>query len=409
MLTGDVGTGKTTIASALMNELGDEVIARKIAYPDIEAMEFFRLILTAYGIQDDFQTKGGFFSCFDAFLRSSHANGKRVVLIIDEAQRLSGEHLEELLHLSNIEENGVRLFNLVFVGQNDLNHILLAESHRALRQRVAVNYSLGPLSEEETGAYILHRLKVASCDRGLFSPEAVREIYRFSGGIPRLINVVCDLSLLMTYLEGAEIVTPETIEKCVQRLRLPSEQTALDPGAGDAEAVPEDEVAEGGQVQVTEGLAGQNETGNEHGGTRPFWRRAGFAAALLVVVIGIVFLLSRFGKTPADVSAPETLGQTTEAAGGSSRDSERVDSMDSRGQGPEGAADALRDEARLPEKKTSLDTGEGPLPEQVRQKVFQDPGTPLDRSDGQSPARQAERIESGRVIDWLLEKRSDRK
>ena len=408
LLTGDVGTGKTTMANALMNELGDEVIVRKIAYPDIETLEFFKLILSVYGVTDDFQTKGGFLTCFESFLRSSHAKGKRVALIIDEAQRLSAEHLEELMHLSNIEEDGARLFNLVFVGQNDLNQILSAESNRALRQRVCVNYNLGSLSEDETGAYISHRLKVASCDRALFSPETVREIFRFSGGIPRLINVVCDLSLLITYLEGGEIVTPETIGKCIQRLRLPSEQTVLDPSEGDSKLEPEDKVEESEQVQVAEGFVDPKETENEYA-PRPVWRKAGFALALLIVALCIVLLFSRLNQKPPNAPGPEPLGQVVMEAGVSSRDKESADSMDTPGSGPEGPAGALQDNARMPGKDTLLDTSEGPAPEQTRQTGIQDPGTEPGRLNSETPAKLTEEIESGRVIDWLLEKRSEQK
>ena len=226
VVTGDVGTGKTTLASALMNELGDQVIAVKIPFPDFDSLDFFKLISTAYGIGNGFQTKGSFFAIFGSFLRTSSSSGKKVVLIIDEAQRLTPEHLKELLHLSNIEENGARLLNVVFVGQNEFNDILLEEPNRALRQRITINYNLGALTLEETGQYIAHRLLVAQGKKEIFPPEAIEEVFSFSGGIPRLINVVCDLALLMTYFEGEKIVRAKTVKECAQRLRLPSEKTA---------------------------------------------------------------------------------------------------------------------------------------------------------------------------------------
>jgi type II secretory pathway predicted ATPase ExeA len=468
VVTGDVGTGKTTIASALMNELGDEVIAAKIPYPDVEALDFFRLILTAYGMSGDFRSKGGFLTCFDAFLRSSHAKGKRVVLIIDEAQKLSEEHLGELLHLSNIEENGARLFNLVFVGQNELNDILLEESHRALRQRVAINYSLGPLTEDETRRYISHRLHVAACDRDIFSLEAVQEAFRFSGGIPRLINVVCDLALLMTYLEGGDIVRPETVGECIERLRLPSERTHLDSKEMDSAPEREDGPEES-PLDNTEGdLAGESV---KDYGRNPARFKVGYAVAfsLLVVVLALlVFLFSRssprredaarqeakgemgqerhgaetgvqavgekvvpgaasLGAEGAGASGGEGQGSGSRSRGKSSGAVDRVKEKARTGVGglrtetqggvglrtspepnPEGPTSAVAEEGRFPGKEKTPGTGDRSAAEERGQEVPQAPGVTPGGSDREDPARDGEGIESGRVIDWLLEKRSEK-
>ncbi len=224
VVTGDVGTGKTTIATALVDFVSDKVVAAKISYSDVDTLDFFRLISVAYGIADPFQSKGAFLQLFESFLRGTFSKGKKVVLIIDEAQRLNHGHLEELLYLSNVEENGIKLFNIVFVGQNEFNNVLLEESNRALRQRVAINHNLGPLTQDETRQYILHRLKVVQCQRELFTPEAIQDIFLLSQGIPRLINIICDLALLLTYFERSQIVQQETIQKCVDRLRLPGEK-----------------------------------------------------------------------------------------------------------------------------------------------------------------------------------------
>ena len=468
LVTGDVGTGKTTIASALMNELGDEVIAAKIAYPDVEALDFLRLILTAYGMSADFQSKGGFLTCFDTFLRSSHAKGRRVVLIIDEAQRLSEENLEELLHLSNIEENGARLLNLVFVGQNELNDVLLEESHRALRQRIAINYSLDPLTEDEARHYLSHRLKVAGCDRDLFSLEAVQEVFRFSGGIPRLINVVCDLALLMTYLEGGAVVRPEIVGECIQRLRLPGERTNLDLKESDSAPGREGGFVESAAENVGDGLT--REKGREYG-RNPAWLRVGFAVALalLIMVLGFVFLFSRPSQRGEDAARDESKEHVRQERGGAETEvhavgekaisstaslggegagvsegegkasgsgsqgessgtidkvngtegsgvggsraetQEGVGSRTSQAPNPEGPPNALREEGRFPGKEKSLGTGGRPAWEERRRKVPQDPEVTPGRSGREAPVKDAEGIESGTVIDWLLEKRSEKK
>jgi len=227
VLTGDIGTGKTTLAIALVNDLSDQLVAARIPYPDVDILDFLRLISTAYGIDSDFPSKAAFRDRFESFLRGCLSTGKKAVLIVDEAQKLGQEHLEELMQLSSFEEKGVGLFNIVFVGQNEFNNILLEESNRASRQRTAINYHLAPLTRTETEQYIDHRLKVANAQKEIFTSEAIHEVFLQSGGIPRLINIVCDLALLMTYLEGGSNVRAEAVKQGVERLRLPGERPAF--------------------------------------------------------------------------------------------------------------------------------------------------------------------------------------
>jgi type II secretory pathway predicted ATPase ExeA len=224
VVTGDVGTGKTTLAGALVNDLTDRAAIAKISNPDVDTLDFLNLISAAYGTGNYFESKGSFLVHFESFLRRSSSLGRKAVLAVDEAQRLNHGNLEALLQLSNIEENGLKLFNIVFVGQNEFNTILLEESNRAVRQRVAVNYNLVPLTEDETKQYILHRLKVARCEREIFTADAVQDVFLFSKGIPRLINIVCDFALLDAYLQGEDLVQRKTVRRSVERLRLPNEK-----------------------------------------------------------------------------------------------------------------------------------------------------------------------------------------
>lgn len=222
-ITGDEGIGKTTMATALVDFVGDKAAMARIPYSDVEPLDFFRMISTAFGIPDPFPSKEAFFRRFDIFLHDTFSKGKKAVLIIDEAQRLHSGPLEELLHLSNVGENGTNLFNIIFVGENEFNEALSEESNQALRQRVAIHQTLGPLTRDETREYILHRLHVVQCERELFTPEAIQDIFFLSQGIPRLIHIICDFALLIAYFEGGQIVRRKTIQKYMDRLRLPAE------------------------------------------------------------------------------------------------------------------------------------------------------------------------------------------
>jgi len=283
LVTGDIGTGKTTLANALIDSLSNQTVYAKVADPGVEILDFFRFISDAYGIDKDFDSKGSFIKHFNSFLRNAYSEGNRVVLIIDEAQRLSPELLEELRHLSNIEENGTRVLNLVFVGQNEFNDILLEDANRALRQRITINYDIAPLTEDETRDYISHRLKLAGLEKNIFSSDAIHEIFLFSDGIPRLINVICDLALLSGYLDNADTVEAEIIKECAEQLRLPNEKTKL--GWEKRESFPEIE-----KENIEEKIASKFVSESR---TKPLRTKIISVAllALILIVFGYVYFL----------------------------------------------------------------------------------------------------------------------
>ena len=220
LLTGDVGTGKTTLINALIKSLGSQVLLAKIPDPKLEVMDFYRYIANAFFIKKPFQSKGEFLLLFTEFLERAHEAGRQVLLIADEAQRLSDDLLEEIRHLSNIEKEHAKLLNIFFVGQSEFNNILLEKKNKAIRQRITINYRLEPLTEMETGAYIIHRLQVVGSKSEIFNPEAVHEIFLFSQGAPRLINIICDRALLTGFVEGKKKIGPEVIQECAAELRI---------------------------------------------------------------------------------------------------------------------------------------------------------------------------------------------
>ncbi len=219
LLTGDVGTGKSTLINALLNNIGDEIVAANVPVPGLKQLDLFNFIAHAFKINKRFQNKVTFLVHFSNFLRNLYTNNKKVLLIIDDAQRLNQELLEEIRLLSNIENQDTKLINIFFVGQNEFNDMLLDHRNRALRHRIILNYKIGPLTESETGRYIRHRLIVSGSKRIIFTSDAISEIFSSSKGFPRQINIICDLAMLTGYVEEKKKINAAIIKKCAEQLK----------------------------------------------------------------------------------------------------------------------------------------------------------------------------------------------
>ncbi len=225
LLTGDVGAGKTTLVNTLLKSLDDTVLVANVTDPSLDLIGFLNHIALSFKIQQRFDRKEDFLIYFRDFLENTCLhNRKKALLIIDEAHKLSRELLEQIRLLSNIERPEKKLISIFFIGQNELNQKLMAHECRALRQRITLNYNIKPLSETETRQYINHRLKVAGTEAQVFDGKAIHEIYRFSGGCPRLINIICDRALLTGYVRGQKKITENIIEECSQEVLLPGER-----------------------------------------------------------------------------------------------------------------------------------------------------------------------------------------
>jgi general secretion pathway protein A len=220
LLTGDVGVGKTTIINALLQALDEHDLVAVINDPMLDKLDFFTHIARAFGLAETFTSKGHFLITFGNFLLDQHYRGKRLLLIVDECQLLGHELLEEIRLLSNLEKNGTKLINIFFVGQLEFNDTLLLPENRAIRQRITVSYNILPLSLEETGRYIEHRLTVAGADRKIFDKSAIREIFRSSDGYPRLINVLSDRALLTGFITSTKQIDKKIIKDCALELDL---------------------------------------------------------------------------------------------------------------------------------------------------------------------------------------------
>ena len=217
LVTGDVGTGKTTLINALLESIEEDTLVANITDPALNLIEFFNFVALSFNIPKKFDSKIDFIVYFSRFLKKVYSEKRNVLLIIDEVHSLSKEVLEHIRLLSNIELPDEKLINIFFVGQNEIHQTLALPECRALRQRISLVYQIEPLSENETLAYIKHRLKVAGTEKNIFTQDAVREIYHFSKGYPRLINTICDHALLTGYVRGFKKITPDFITECAHQ------------------------------------------------------------------------------------------------------------------------------------------------------------------------------------------------
>ena len=219
-LTGEIGTGKTTLVRRLLAQMPEGVEIAFIFNPDVSRLGLLKSILAELGETAAPGTveRSELAASIYRHLLSAHARARRVVLVIDEAQRLAPEVLEEVRLLTNFETDRHKLLNVILVGQPELRDTLARADLRQLAQRVTARYHLGPLGLSETEAYIRHRLTLAGAPGRIFSPGAVRRIQRYTHGIPRLINLVCDRALMAAYAGNLREVSPRLVAAAVREL-----------------------------------------------------------------------------------------------------------------------------------------------------------------------------------------------
>jgi len=230
VVTGDIGTGKTTLCRALLDQLDRKTFTALVLNPFISEDDLLRLILQDFGVVSREEMKRGrlaavsrqaLIEALNDFLLSLLPLRAKALLIIDEAQNLPRPILEFIRMLSNLETDKEKLLQIVMVGQLNLKDVLRSPELRQLDQRVSIRYELRPLGAEETAAYVAHRLTIAGGGAVVsFTPKALQSVYKYSGGIPRVINLLCDRALLAAYSERATRVTPEMVRKGAGSLDL---------------------------------------------------------------------------------------------------------------------------------------------------------------------------------------------
>jgi general secretion pathway protein A len=223
-LTGEVGTGKTTLCRCLLEQVPEDCQVALVLNPLMTPRELLATICEELGIGSDGirDSNKGMVDALNGYLLDQHARGRRVVIMIDEAQNLSPEALEQVRLLTNLETAKHKLLQMVLLGQPELRQLLKRQDLRQLAQRITARYHLVPLNQQETAAYVLHRMKVAGAPRNPFRKSALRALYQRSGGVPRLINIIADRALAAAYARESGYVSAHMVNIAANEVQ-PSE------------------------------------------------------------------------------------------------------------------------------------------------------------------------------------------
>ena len=237
VITGDIGTGKTTLCRAILEQVDRRTFTALVLNPFLAGEDLLRVVLQEFGVVSRQEIKRGrlagvsaseMIETLNEFLLSLRTLGAQAVLIIDEAQNLPLQVLEQIRILSNLETAKEKLLQIVLVGQSNLKDLLRRPELRQLDQRVSIRYDLKPLSREETCAYVQHRLSVAGGGAAVtFAPKALARVHRYTGGIPRLINLLCDRALLSGYSAHTNHIVPAFVEAAAESLELERPERTL--------------------------------------------------------------------------------------------------------------------------------------------------------------------------------------
>jgi general secretion pathway protein A len=233
LITGEVGTGKTTLTRYFLSRLDSSTATALVLYPALTAAELLRSILDDLHVPVAGESLKDHVDALHRFLLQARAEGRQVVLLIDEAQDLSPEVLEQVRLISNLETDTEKLIQIVLVGQSELQEMLARRELRQLAQRVTARYHLAPLSRQETDDYVRHRLTVAGGEGKVsFTAEALAAVHQLSGGVPRLVNLICDRALLAGYVAGTRTIEGPMVRRAASEvagapLRRPRARPAL--------------------------------------------------------------------------------------------------------------------------------------------------------------------------------------
>ena len=220
VITGDIGAGKTTLIESFLADLPDDIVLAHISQTQLSPVEFLQALLVEFGFKPFRKRKVELLAMIKDFMVEQYAAGKKILLIIDEAQNLSRKVLEEVRLLSGLELRKEKLLRIIIAGQPELSRKLDSQRLQQLTQRVRLRFHLGALSKRETHEYIAHRLDVAGAKgRTIFEPAACDTVFRYAGGVPRLVNVLCDTAMLCAFAEERTVVDEALVKAAVEELQ----------------------------------------------------------------------------------------------------------------------------------------------------------------------------------------------
>jgi general secretion pathway protein A len=221
VLTGEVGTGKTTLLRRALSTFSSRRVSTAFVFnPRLDVLDFLEFVLTDFGLVPTARTKSGMLLQLNRWLVEKYRMKETCVVVVDEAQNLSWELLEEIRLLTNLETSSEKLLQIVLSGQSELEEKLRHPSVRQLRQRVSLWCRTQPLTEAQTHAYVAERLRIAGASWQIFSPEVLSLVHRYSRGIPRMVNMICEHTLILAYVEQNKHVTPAMVESVAAELEL---------------------------------------------------------------------------------------------------------------------------------------------------------------------------------------------
>ena len=220
LITGEIGSGKTTLIQHLLSTVDESVIVGKIHQTQLDEIEFFQAALLEFGLKPFNASKVELMDMLNTFLLDQHREGRQVILIVDEAQNLGKRVLEELRLITGLETQKQKLLNLILVGQPELKETLDSPGMEQLSQRVRFRFHLRALAQDETKEYIEHRLQVAGNKKdNLFPVTTIPLIHRYTGGVPRLINTLCDTTMISALVANSKTITTDLIEEAIEELQ----------------------------------------------------------------------------------------------------------------------------------------------------------------------------------------------
>ncbi|RKF14403.1 DUF2075 domain-containing protein [Alginatibacterium sediminis] len=221
VITGPIGTGKTTIARSLLASVENNIVAAQIATTKLNPEELVRMVASEFGIETADADKATLLSRFETYLLSLHRQGKRALLVVDEAQNLPAETVEELRMLSNFQLDDTPLFQSFLLGQEELKDIIELPQMEQFRQRIIASCHLKPLTSEQTQAYIIHRLKTVGWkDSPTISTDVFNKISEFALGVPRKINILCDRLFLFCCIEEVQNIELYHLEQVLEEMSI---------------------------------------------------------------------------------------------------------------------------------------------------------------------------------------------